>query len=384
MACTSPLQGYRSRAINYSGKRSIVFNKLAGYPDLPVQVPCGQCLDCRLDRAREWAIRCVHESELYLKNCFITLTFRDACPWWPGIKPGQKVDPTFSLHKFHFQDFMKRLRFRFAGSAAAGIRYFHCGEYGEELERPHHHACLFNFDFPDKKLWQTRDGIRLYRSEILEELWPYGYSTIGAVTFDSAAYVARYVTKKITGSPAAAHYSGRLPEYNSMSRRPGIANKWLKSFQTDVYPSDYLVIRNGIKCKPPKYYDKIYDLTDPKNLSNVKAERINNARGNPNNTPEQLAVKREITSIRARNLIRSLESRSRKITGSPVGETVGASGPGITKKKYVLKTGRIKKGKSKKCKPSTSTQSTMKKLSLLPRSLRTPTMAKLLGLAPTP
>lgn len=391
MACKTPLQGYRSRTKNYSGKRSIVFSRPAGCEDLPVSVPCKQCIDCRLEKSREWAIRCVHESELYDKNCFITLTFRPACPLLQKngrrlkrLSKSRLVDPTFSLHKFHFKDFMKRLRHYLAGSAAANVRFFHCGEYGENLERPHHHACLFNYDFPDKELWQVRDGVRLYRSEILEKLWPYGYSTIGAVTFESAAYVARYVTKKITGSPAAAHYSGRLPEFCTQSRKPGIANQWLKNFTADVYPSDFLIIRENKKIKPPKYYDRIYDLTNPEKLSNVKALRIQNARQNPDNSPERQAVKLELTKLRAKKLVRGYENDPlyKKITVTTEVVTVGTSGAKITtKKKYVLKTGRIKKGK--KCKPSTSIQSMMKKPRPLPPSSLSPTMEKLLAQSPT-
>ena len=101
-----------------------------------------------------------------------------------------------------------------------GVRFFHCGEYGELLYRPHYHACLFGFDFSDKVLWSTRGGVRLYRSKILEKLWTFGFSTIGDVTFESAAYVARYCTKKITGDKADEHYNGRSPEYVTMSRPP--------------------------------------------------------------------------------------------------------------------------------------------------------------------
>ena len=102
--------------------------------------------------------------------------------------------------------------------------------------------------------------MRLYTSAILNELWSFGFSTIGDVTFESAAYVARYVMKKITGDKAESHYQGRVPEYTTMSRRPGIGKPWFEKFGSDVYPADEVVIRGGIVCQPPKYYDSLYDV----------------------------------------------------------------------------------------------------------------------------
>ena len=159
-------------------------------------------------------MRCHHEASLYQDNCFITLTYSD-----------EHLPSDKSLHVDHFQKFMKRLRKRFG----EGVRYYHCGEYGEKYMRPHYHACLFNFDFPDKKIWKENNGNRLYISESLSELWPFGFVTIGDVTFESAAYVARYIMKKVNGDLAESHYervdwdTGEVyhlkPEYTTMSRR---------------------------------------------------------------------------------------------------------------------------------------------------------------------
>lgn len=301
MPCYHPLKGYYGRKVNpETGKRSVVFNQKDGFHDYKVSLPCGRCIGCRLERSRQWATRCVHEASLYPQNCFITLTFREACPL-----DGTKTDPTVSLHKHHFQRFMKRLRKHFFGNEKGTIRYFHCGEYGEQLGRPHHHACLFNIDFPDKTLWAVRDGIRLYRSKTLESLWPFGNSTIGDVTFDSAAYVARYVVKKITGKLANAHYLGKQPEYCTMSRRPGIASGWIKKYSNDVFPKDFVVIR-GKKSKVPKFYNRNYELTNPADYGTIRASRIMNQRGNPNNVPERLEASEVIQNAQLALLKRGL------------------------------------------------------------------------------
>lgn len=313
MPCYYPLSGYYGRKTNpTTGKRPVVFNSREGFYDRPVSLSCGRCIGCRLERSRQWATRCVHEASLYSENCFITLTFKNACPianisGKRYVRLPYKIDPTESLHKRHFQDFMKRLRKRFYGKSKGNVRYFHCGEYGETLGRPHHHACLFNFDFPDKILYKQKDGIRLYESKILEELWPYGSCKIGDVTFESAAYVARYVIKKITGDPAKNHYNGKLPEYCTMSRRPGLGKNWMEKYSDDVFPKDFIVIR-GKKSKVPKYYNSNYELTNPSEYLNVKSLRIFNNRGNPNNHPDRMRAGETITKAKMALLPRTLTS----------------------------------------------------------------------------
>lgn len=196
---------------------------------------------------------------------------------------------------------MKRLRKKFG----EGARYFHCGEYGSKLGRPHYHACLFNFDFPDKTYWRkTPQGFPVFRSKILEKLWPYGQSEIGAVTFESAAYVARYIMDKQNISDASDasavqkyydHYEWldtstgelilRAPEYVTMSRRPGIGQGWFQKYHTDVYPSDFVVIA-GRKMRPPKYYDSQYEILDPHDMEGIKYQRYLDAQKHmDNNTP---------------------------------------------------------------------------------------------------
>lgn len=263
MTCCYPLTAYRA-----PGGKKIVFKRPQNYSDLPLNLPCGQCIGCRIDYSRNWSIRCVHEASLHDDNCFITLTYDpDNLP-----KDG-------SLDLRHFQLFMMRLRFKFG----SGIRFFHCGEYGENLSSPHYHALLFNHDFPDKKHWKNTENGPLYVSSTLDKLWGKGLSAIGSVTFKSSAYVARYVTKKISGRRAAegseqrkhfdAHYQGKSPEYATMSRRPGIGKAWFDKFHSDVYPSDFVVM-NGKKVRPPRYYDNLYKSVDLSSFEDIKSSRI--------------------------------------------------------------------------------------------------------------
>lgn len=299
MPCYNPLQGYRSQIRNDSGKRSIVFSQRKGYADMPVTVACGQCIGCRLERSRQWAIRCVHESKMYDRNCFLTLTYND-----------NNLPKDGSLNMAHFQKFMKRLRKKYG----AGIRFFHCGEYGDKFMRPHYHACIFNFDFEDKKLWQIKLGNNLYTSWSLYDednpnsLWKYGYAIIGEVTFESAAYVARYITKKINGESAEKHYGERKPEYITMSRRPGIGREWYEKYKGDVYPSDEIIIQ-GKKMKPPRYYDSVYELDNPVNFAKIKGMRKQKAQSHQEDqTYDRLKTREKCQEARCNLLKRSYEN----------------------------------------------------------------------------
>lgn len=215
---------------------------------------------------------------MHENNSFITLTYRVT------------EQPAFgSLDLDHWQKFMKRFRRRAEQKyGIKRIRFFACGEYGENLDHslngklghPHYHACIFGFDFPDKQLWQVRDSVKLYRSKFLEELWPYGYSSIGDVTFESAAYTARYVLKKHLGKDADFYdltnpYTGEFerlkPEFTVMSRRPGIGKPWYDKFKDDLR-KDFITSR-GTKMLPPKFYDKQLEKEDPHRYEQVKEKR---------------------------------------------------------------------------------------------------------------
>ncbi len=277
MVCFHPLTAYRSHG------GGIVFNAKDGFRDLPVDLACGQCQGCRLERSRQWALRCVHEAQLHSKNSFITLTYSP-----------EHVPLDGSLHLEDWQKFAKRLRRK-----AGPFRYFHCGEYGEVNLRPHYHACIFGLDFvADRGLWKDTGKYPLFRSPLLDETWGLGFATVGALTFKSAAYVARYVMKKATGDLAKIKYS-RIseatgeeffvrPEYVTMSRRPGIGSAWFKRFKSDVFPADE-VVYEGKRYRPPRFYDG--QLADEElDMYKVKRRRALGFRGK-DLTPDRLAVR---------------------------------------------------------------------------------------------
>lgn len=299
MPCYRPLQGYRARTTNESGKRSIVFTAKAGHQDLPVAVPCGQCIGCRLERSRQWAMRCVHEATLHDENYFLTLTYDD-----------DHLPEGGTLVKSHHQLFLKRYRKHHK------IRFFHCGEYGDENHRPHYHSLIFghvpgDLVFAEK----NHNGDPLYISPFISKLWDKGSHRIGALTFESAAYVARYIVKKVTGEKAEDHYQSVdletgeihtiIPEYITMSRRPGIGAGWYDRWKSDVYPADDVIMR-GQQMRPPKFYDRQLEVTDPKLLSELKQKRkLNAVQFADNNTTDRLRVRETVKLAQAKQLKRT-------------------------------------------------------------------------------
>lgn len=267
-----------------------------------MQVPCGQCVGCRLERSRQWAVRIMHEASLHDENIFVTLTYDE-----------DNLPDDGSLHKEDFQKFMKRLRKFFSPER---ISYFHCGEYGDENWRPHYHAILFGVDFPDKSLY-SRNGRdeALYTSPTLSRLWGLGMALFGAVTFESAAYVARYCVKKVTGQEALHVYrwidseTGEIhfiePEYATMSKDPAIGLNWLRLNYQEVQQNDSVVMR-GYEMTPPRFYDK--RMRDLDSLRKAKRQRLRKAYRNPAElTDERLKVKERVKLAQTNFLGRKLK-----------------------------------------------------------------------------
>lgn len=258
-------------------------------------VSCGQCRGCRLERSRQWAVRCVHEASCHERNCFITLTYND-----------EHLPADKGLHYSDFQSFMRRLR-KFADGR---VRFFMCGEYGERNGRPHFHACLFGFDFTDRVFFKTTEsGSKLYVSKSLAALWPAGFSSVADVSFESAAYVARYVMKKYTGSGSLLHYTDaatgeiRCSEFCHMSLKPGIGDSWFWQFGNEI--REGLMVFNGRKVPAPRYYTKMLDkmglFEDAKDSRfDFQLSHVGDA------TPSRLAVRELVENARTRRLKRSL------------------------------------------------------------------------------
>lgn len=269
-------------------RRGFTFRLSEGYKEPHAAVPCGQCLGCRLDWAADWALRCEKEAKCWPANSFVTLTYSDE-----ELPIGSSTRSTVS--KREFQLFMKRLRKEFGD----GVRFFASGEYGDSNDRAHYHALLFNCSFPDRVLWRKGRGHPLYRSATLERLWPYGFSTIGDVNYQTSNYVARYVVKKLRGSLAQQQYADREPPFVLMSRNPGIGASWFAKFGTDVYPGGTVVYGEGKRRRAPRYFDKLHSREKPIEVAMAKGQRKIAAAAARMRSPPSTLTARE-TNLKAR------------------------------------------------------------------------------------
>lgn len=310
MACNYPAQAYRVARRDRSGNvlfHEVVF-KVARGDDVvsDLRVPCGQCDGCRLERARQWAVRCVHEAQMHDRNCFITLTYND-----------ENVPAHGDLVYRDFQLFMKRLRKKFGKN----IRFFMCGEYGERRERPHFHACLFGIDFDDRVYFKTSaSGSKVFTSATLQSLWSdrgggdIGFATVGELNFDSAGYVARYVMKKARGGSPREEICDletgelyfRTEEFTRMSLKPGIGRSFFDRWRSDLFPKDVCVI-DGVAMKPPRFYSLKLKESDPELYEELAYKRACKALVHAaDNTPERLEVKERVLKAKAAFLKREL------------------------------------------------------------------------------
>lgn len=302
LSCDFPLKGYRSASQRGpSGKPVLTFNPLDAIQSTgPIEVPCGNCMGCKLEQARQWKMRMVHESKLYNENCFLTLTYDDL-----------HVPSSYSLDLRDFQLFMKRLR-KHLGEHK--IRFYACGEYGSLNGRPHYHAIIFNWDPPDKKLYKTINNNPQYTSRILDDVWQQGLASSGSVTPSSCGYVARYVTKKIKSedtvghdryyrlSPVTGQFYSVKPEFSVMSRRPGIGAAYADRFKSDYYPSGFIVVEGRPEAVPRFYKSKLSEEEQHK----LKLVALKRARGRAERTMERRVVRATVRDARIKNLKREL------------------------------------------------------------------------------
>lgn len=234
MRCTSPRTvGFKPDGKTISWSQKSFSKEYASF-----QLPCGKCIECRLDYARQWAVRCVHEAQMHPSNCFVTLTYDEDHLSSPR------------LNYEDFQLFMKRLR----KVQDFPIGYFVTGEYGEKTKRPHWHAILFNYRPRDAVYYRTTEnGDKCFTSETLRKIWSKGMVEFGDVTFQSAGYCARYSAKKLIHGKDGEH------EFNPISKKSkknAIGKKWIERYWPDVFTEGRVRLRDGSSCGIPRYYEK--------------------------------------------------------------------------------------------------------------------------------
>ena len=245
-----------------------------------IPVRCGECLSCRLSYSKEWANRIILESTLYDPGLcwFVTLTYRD--DELSEENGTRNIWDVPILNKEHIKTFMKDLRNYYFYRGHKGIREFTCGEYGEKSERPHYHQIIFNLPLSDLQFFSTNfRGDIFYTSDTLTEIWGRGHVLVSELTWQNAAYTARYVLKKAKDQFEKEFYKQMditMP-FTTKSNRPGLAVNYFKEHFDEIYQSDNIVLPSVGKLqnvvKPPRYCDILYKEVNPDHLEKVKLHR---------------------------------------------------------------------------------------------------------------
>lgn len=267
MACESPMRAY-ARA-DGSGV-SFYKRKDPQYwvqPYTGLAIPCGHCILCREEQARQQAVRIEHEARMWVESSFVTLTYED------------KHLPKYgSLRYADTTKFWKRIRMHLHRQKLGKLRYYMVGEYGDETLRPHYHACIFGQAFIQDRIFIRHKPTPLWTSPLLQELWGLGQVSVGALTFETARYAASYVTKKLVSKQQyvrADEESGELIplEQPRAFMSKNIAKSWWQRWKQGVIENDFVVI-NGQRQKPPKAYDRWLREVDEKKAAEIKAQRL--------------------------------------------------------------------------------------------------------------
>lgn len=297
MSCYHPIYALRLgtkengkadlKMLGYSpdSRENVIWYHGKAYPrESLVPLPCGQCIGCRIDYSRQWANRCMLELGYHDESWFCTFTYDDdhvPRSYYPDPETGEAI-PSLTLRKRDFQLLMKRIRKKFSDDH---IRFFMAGEYGSQTFRPHYHAIIFGLHLKDlvpyKTVREADQYYTYYNSEELQECWPFGFVVVGEVTWESCAYTARYVMKKLKGKESVFYEKHNIqPEFTLMSRRPGIARQYYDD-HPDLYSFDFINLSTptgGKRFRPPRYYDKLFEVDFPEKAAELKAVRARLAR----------------------------------------------------------------------------------------------------------
>lgn len=287
---------------------------------LNIKVPCGRCIGCRLDYSRQWALRSIHEAQMHnnFHDCsFLTLTFNNDML-------NRRSNPN-SLNKTAFRSWLKRLRKAVKCEYNKEFRIMACGEYGSKHLRPHYHMLIYGFNFPDKYVYKYNKvhGIEVlyYRSPFLEKVWspaysnePFGFSVIGDVNFESSAYVARYVTKKLFGKQSVI-YKDIEPEFLTTSRMPGLGYDWLLKYYKEIFSRGFCYNPKGFKAPIPRYYVNKLQEIDENLYSEYRMTQFNNMcdnlfKENIDITHQRLIAREEFKKMNLNLLVRQYEFNS--------------------------------------------------------------------------
>lgn len=292
MACENPQRAYqRAHGGPLTFYRPNTYEAATTWKAL--DIPCGTCILCRQSHAREWGVRIAHEAQQWEKSCFVTLTYSE-----------ENLPEHSSLKYDDLTRFWKRIRH------SGELRYYAVGEYGDETQRPHYHACIFGRDYSDHRTILRDKPTMLWTNRELELAWGLGHTSVGALTFATAQYTASYVLKKLRTGKKYVRIDEETGELipleqprSFMSRN--IARDWWGRYCGHVSAHD-LVVVDGREMKPPRAYDRWLKAKDEQRLKEIKDKRRANA-------PALTAQSKNENRARARNAHAHAKRKSKSV-----------------------------------------------------------------------
>ncbi len=336
MACYHPLPAYY-RIDDESGKKRLVFvddNTLPAYEKDgyvyhgKLEIPCGQCIGCRLEYSRQWAVRCLLEAMKWENNYFLTLTYDDdhlpeSLPSVIDDDTGEVLEcfDTNPLVPEHCRSFIKNLRRQLKYHYNhQGLRVYYCGEYGSISGRPHYHLILFNIPELPLTFWKrNHEGSPMYNCDFIDKIWKKGYSVIAEVNWNTCAYVARYMIKKHKGKDFSYYeQNGLVPEFSGCSRRPGIARTFYDERKQLVYKTDEIFVvgsRGKVQSlRPPRYFDRLYDIDNPSDFKIIKKKRMRSSLEALKRLKETTSLsKKQYLALKEGNKLSSIKKLTRNL-----------------------------------------------------------------------
>lgn len=289
--CLAPLTLGKSKETQLTNKMSNQMYKAdptAQWHTLTRQVPCGVCAECVRKHRNGWSFRLYHELQASHSAYFLTCTYGkndDQYGQWGSDPPvffdngdddyvdeitGEIISNPFNgfytLDEKHHTDFLKRVRQ--VNKRKYGIddqiKYYMCGEYGDQYGRPHYHYIIFNLA-PELVY-----NARLFSKNV----WKQGQVDVGNVTLASINYVTQYIVqsdlrkKQRYKDKNGIGWKGPMLPFNRMSRNLG--NIWLSDSTIEHYKTNLKVTVDhpaGFQMPMPRYYaDRIFDEADKREI----------------------------------------------------------------------------------------------------------------------
>ena len=228
-------------------------------------VSCGECYMCINKKRRDWAFRLYWERKRHRDAWFVMVTYNEENVPLLDTSTGElnlgitdkqgwlNMDKTYRvLYKKDLQDFLNKLRNYQAyyekkySAYKMDIRYFACGEYGDDTGRPHYHILLF--------------GVRPEIMEQAEEkVWKKGFISYkrydDSKAYSGCMYLTKYVYKQ------QLEKSLPVNPFILMSKKPPIGRNFIEKNAVFILKNGTWKVPIGNKIvRVPTFYRKYINI----------------------------------------------------------------------------------------------------------------------------